>query len=168
LLLTAPDGILFDAERFSSEDAVTDLVDFTRVASADHNFCVIATTRRDGTVQASVVSAGVMSHPASRTEVVVCVARGNSRKLANLRARPAATVVASTGGAWVAVEGRAELIGPDDPNPRFDDEALRQLLRDAFRAAGGDHDDWPTYDRVMIDERRAVVLITPARVYSNG
>jgi PPOX class probable F420-dependent enzyme len=147
---------------------VTDLADFTRVASSDRNFCVIATTRGDGTVQASVVSAGVMSHPAGRTVVVVCVARGGSKKLANLRARPATTVVAATGGGWVTVEGRAELIGPDDPFPGFDAEALRRLLRDAFVAAGGEHDDWDTYDRVMMEERRTVVLITPTRVYSNG
>ena len=147
---------------------MTDLAEFTRVASSDHNFCVLTTTRGDGTVQASVVTAGVTSHPASGADVVVCVARGGSRKLANLRARPAATFVASSGGAWVAVEGRAELIGPDDPRPGFDDEALRQLLRDVFRAAGGDHDDWETYDRVMKEERRTVVFVVPTRVYSNG
>jgi PPOX class probable F420-dependent enzyme len=147
---------------------VTDLTDFTHVASSDHTFCVIATTRGDGTVQASVVNAGVMSHPAGGAEVVVCVARGRSRKLAHLRARPAATVVARSGGAWVTVEGRAELIGPDDPYPSFDEEALRRLLRDAFRAAGGEHDDWDTYDDVMREERRTVVVITPTRVYSNG
>jgi PPOX class probable F420-dependent enzyme len=147
---------------------MTGLADFTRVASGDHNFCVLTTTRGDGTVQASVVSAGVTSHPTSGAEVVGCVARGDSRKLANLRARPAATVVASTGGAWVAVEGRAELIGLDDPHPGFDEEALQQLLRDVFRAAGGDHDDWETYDRVMKEERRTVVFVVPTRVYSNG
>jgi PPOX class probable F420-dependent enzyme len=147
---------------------VTDLADFSRVASSDHNFCVLTTTRGDGTMQASVVTAGVISHPTSGVEVVVCVARGGSRKLANLRARPAATFVVSTGGAWVAVEGRAELIGPDDPHPGFDAERLRQLLRDVFRAAGGDHDDWETYDRVMKEERRTAILVLPSRVYSNG
>jgi PPOX class probable F420-dependent enzyme len=119
-------------------------------------------------VQASVVNAGVMAHPAHGTDVVVFVARGQSRKLANLRARPAVTVVASSGGAWVTVEGHAELIGPDDPQAAVDDQALRRLLRDAFRAAGGDHDDWETYDRVMSEERRTVVIVTPTRVYSNG
>ncbi len=34
-------------------------------------------------------------------------------------------------------------------------------------AAGGTHDDWDTYDRVMAEERRTAVLITPDRVYSN-
>jgi hypothetical protein len=41
------------------------------------------------------------------------------------------------------------------------------LLRDVFTAAGGTHDDWPTYDRVMAEERRAAVMIAPERVYSN-
>jgi hypothetical protein len=41
------------------------------------------------------------------------------------------------------------------------------LLRDVFRAAGGTHDDWDAYDRAMADERRAAVLITPTRTYTN-
>ena len=143
------------------------LTDFAQLAGADHNFCVIATTRADGTVQASVVSAGVMRHPAGDADAVVCVAVGGSRKLANLRVRPATTVVASNAGAWITVEGHAELIGPDDPRPGVDPEQLRQLLRDAFRAAGGTHDDWNTYDRVMAEERRTVIVVTPTRVYSN-
>ena len=143
------------------------LAEFAQLAGADHNFCVIATTREDGTVQASVVSAGVMRHPAGDADAVVCVAVGGSRKLANLRVRPATTVVASSAGSWITVEGPAELIGPDDPRPDVDPERLRQLLRDAFRAAGGTHDDWDTYDRVMAEERRTLIVVSPTRVYSN-
>ncbi len=143
------------------------LAEFAQVAGADHNFCVIATTRGNGTVQASVVSAGVMRHPAGDDDAVVCVAVGGSRKLANLRVRPATTVVASNAGAWITVEGRADLIGPDDPHSGVDPEQLPQLLRDAFRAAGGTHDDWDTYDRVMAEERRTLIVVTPTLVYSN-
>jgi PPOX class probable F420-dependent enzyme len=143
------------------------LAEFAQLAGADHNFCVIATTREDGTVQASVVSAGVMRHPAGDADAVVCVAVGGSRKLANPRVRPATTVVASNAGSWITVEGRAELIGPDDPRPGVDPERLRQLLRDAFRAAGGTHDDWDTYDRVMAEQRRTLIVVSPTRVYSN-
>jgi len=98
----------------------------------------------------------------------VFVARGGSRKIANLRARPAMTVVARAGWEWVAVEGDAEVMGPDDTFAGVDDEVLRRLLREAFTAAGGTHEDWDEYDRVMAEDRRAVVLITPSRVYSNG
>jgi hypothetical protein len=68
---------------------------------------------------------------------------------------------------WATVEGDAELIGPDHPHPEVDAEAVRQLRRDIFTAAGGTHDDWDTYDRVMAEERRAAVLITPRRIYTN-
>jgi hypothetical protein len=44
---------------------------------------------------------------------------------------------------------------------------LRTLLRDIFRSAGGTHEDWDTYDRVMAEERRAAVLVAPRRSYTN-
>jgi hypothetical protein len=73
------------------------------------------------------------------------------------------------GWQWATVEGRAELAGPDDPQPWLTDaEQLRLLLREVFTAAGGTHDDWDTYDRVMAEQRRTVVLVAPTRVYSNG
>ena len=40
-------------------------------------------------------------------------------------------------------------------------------LHEIFTAAGGTHDDWDTYDRVMREERRTAVLVTPTRTYSN-
>jgi PPOX class probable F420-dependent enzyme len=147
---------------------MADLSDFNKVAANDHNFCVVTTTRADGTMQASVVSAGVMRHPRRDADVVVLVAQGGSAKLAHLRARPNATIVASSGGAWTAVEGTTELIGPDDAYEGYDAEGIRLLLRDGFVAAGGTHDDWDEYDRVMAADRRAVVFVTPTRVYSNG
>ena len=76
--------------------------------------------------------------------------------------------MARAGWEWVAAEGAAEIIGPDDPAPGVDGEAVRRLLRAIFTAAGGTHDDWPTYDRVMVEDRRAAVIVVPSRVYSNG
>ena len=58
---------------------------------------------------------------------------------------------------------------PDDAQPWLTEaDQLRFLLRDVFTAAGGTHDNWDEYDRVMASEGRAVVLIAPTRVYSNG
>ena len=115
-------------------------------------------------MQSSVVNAGVLDHPVRAGKVVGLVAQGGTRKLHNLRAEPRTTIVVRAGWRWAAVEGTAEIIGPDDPHPDVD---LRMLLQDVFRAAGGTHEDWDTYDRVMAEERRAAVLITPRRVYSN-
>ena len=146
---------------------MADLSAFAELVPLDHGLCVVNTLRGDGSVQSSVVNAGVLDHPVRAERVVGLVAMGGSRKLRNLRADPRVTIVARAGWRWATVEGDAEIVGPDDPGDGVDDEALRLLLRNVFTAAGGTHDDWDTYDRVMAEERRAVVLITPRRVYTN-
>lgn len=146
---------------------MTDLSDFSDLVLRDNGLCVLNTLRSDGSVQSSVVNAGVLDHLRNGEQVVGLVAIGGSRKLRNLRADPRATIVARAGWTWATVEGDAEIIGPDDPHPDIDSEALRLLLRDIFRAAGGIHDDWDTYDQVMANERRAAVIIAPRRVYTN-
>lgn len=147
---------------------MTTLDDFARIGRLDSGLAVIATARPDSTIQASLVNAGVLAHPVSGQPVVGIVAAGSSRKLAHLRARPWSTVVVRSGWEWVTAEGAVELFGPDDRLAGFDDGRIRQLLRDVFTAAGGTHDDWDTYDRVMAEERRTAVIVVPTRVYSNG
>ena len=140
------------------------LEDFAGLVDGDHGLCVVSTLRPDGTIQSSVVNAGVLPHPVTGEQVVGLVSRGDANRLANLRARPRATVVIRAGWQWAAVEGPVELAGPDDPLPGVDAERRRLLLREIFTAAGGTHDDFGTYDRVMADERRVAVLVTPARI----
>lgn len=145
------------------------LAKFSEIASAESGLVVVTMLRGDGTMAASVVNAGVMPNPGKNSddEVVAFVARG-IRKLEHLRADPRVTVVARSGWRWAAVEGTATVIGPDDPHAGVDDEALRRLLREVFTAAGGSHDDWDEYDRVMRDERSAAVFVTPTRSYPAG
>ena len=142
------------------------LDDVQRIGAGDHHLAVVATARADGSVQASLVNAGVIDHPVTGAPVVAFVNHG-ARKRANLLERPRATLTFRDGWAWVTVEGPVQLAGPDDPLPGVDAERLRVLLRDIFTAAGGTHDDWDTYDRVMRSERRHAVLVDPERVYSN-
>ena len=147
---------------------MTTLQDAVGLAAADSGLAVISTVRADGTVQASLVNVGLLPHPATGESVLGFTTYGKV-KLANLRARPQLAVTFRKGWQWATVEGRAELVGPEDAQPWLTDpDKLRLLLRDVFTSAGGTHDDWDTYDRVMADERRAVVLIAPTRVYSNG
>ena len=146
---------------------MTGLDAFAALVPLDHGLCVLGTTRSDGTVQASVVNAGVLRHPVTGAEVVGLVAAGGTRKVRNLRADPRATIVVRAGWQWATVEGTVEIVGPDDPRAGVDGDGLRVLLQDVFRAAGGTHDDWDAYDRAMADERRAAVLVTPTRTYTN-
>jgi PPOX class probable F420-dependent enzyme len=145
---------------------MTDLKDFARLVARDHGLCVMSTLRPDSTIQSSLVNAGVLDHPVTGEPVVGLVARGHTRKLANLRARPRTTVVVRAGWEWAAAEGPVDLAGPDDRLGDMDAERVRLLLREIFTACGGTHDDWDTYDRVMAEERRTAVLVTPERVYS--
>jgi PPOX class probable F420-dependent enzyme len=146
---------------------MTDLAPFAELVPLDHGLSVAVTLRPDGTPHATVVNAGVLPHPLTGAPTVAFVSAGVARKLVHLRADPTISVVVRAGWRWVTVEGRAELIGPDDPHPEVDAERLRVLLRDIFGAAGGTHDDWDTFDRVMREERRAAVLVAPTRTYAN-
>jgi PPOX class probable F420-dependent enzyme len=147
---------------------MTTLEDAVALAAAENGLAVVSTVRADDTVQASLVNVGLLPHPATGQPSLGFTTYGKV-KLANLRARPQVTVTFRNGWQWATVEGRAELAGPDDAQSWLaDDDQLRLLLREVFTSAGGTHDDWDEYDRVMADERRAVVLIAPTRVYSNG
>jgi PPOX class probable F420-dependent enzyme len=133
----------------------------------ENGLAVVFTSRADGTGQASVVNAGVLDHPVTGGPVVGFVVRGDTVKHTNLRARPRVTVVFRVSWEWAAVEGDVDLAGPDDELDGLDPSGVPQLLREVFQAAGGTHDDWDEYDRVMANERRLAVLVNPERVYSN-
>ena len=146
---------------------MANIEDFRKLVAGDHGLVVVSVTRDDGTISSSVVNAGVLPHPVTGESVVGMVVRGGTRKLANWRARPYANVVIRSGWEWAAAEGEVDLIGPDDPAPGFDADRLRLLLREIFTSAGGTHEDFDTYDRVMREERRTAVFVHPDRVYAN-
>jgi len=146
---------------------MVDIEPFARLVGGDSGLAVVALALPDGTAHASVANAGVLAHPVTGGQVVGIVARGDARKLRYLRAHPRATVVLRAGWQWSAVEGPVELAGPDDPLPGVDAERLRLLLREIFTAAGGTHEDFDTYDKVMREERRTAVFVHPSRVYAN-
>ena len=135
-----------------------------RLASGDHGLAVAVVLRPDGTPHTSVVNAGVLPHPASGDPVVGLVAAGDTAKLRHLRIRPYASLVFRAGWEWAGVEGPVDLAGPDDPLEGLDADAVRLLLQAIFRAAGGTHEDYDEYDRVMAAERRTAVLVHPARI----
>ncbi|MEU4219841.1 TIGR03618 family F420-dependent PPOX class oxidoreductase [Actinoplanes sp. NPDC026623] len=145
---------------------MTTLAEAWGLARDDSGLAIVSTLRADATIQSSLVNAGVVPHPSTGEPVLGFVTYGRV-KMANLRARPQVTAAFRRGWQWAAVEGDAELAGPGDPRPWLDPERLRLLLREIFAAAGGTHDDWAEYDRVMAEQGRTAVLITPSRVYGS-
>ena len=118
---------------------------------------VVTTIGRSGLPQATIVRAG----PYEGT--MAFVVRGGTVKLANLKRDDRCTVLVAKPDwtRYATVEGRAATHRQDNTG----EEELRLLLRRVFSAAGGTHSDWEEYDRVMREEARAVVLVTPERVY---
>ncbi len=144
---------------------MADLADFEALVPQDNGLVVMTVIGPDGRMRPSVVNAGVIDHPITGSRLVAVVIQGGARKLVHLRARPRACVVLRAGWRWAGVEGPTEIAGPDDPVDGIGPERLRLLLREIFTAAGGTHEDFDEYDRVMAAERRAAVLISPERVF---
>jgi PPOX class probable F420-dependent enzyme len=161
-----PEAIAMASRGPIYNSGVTTLADVIEIGSQDGFLAVVSTLRSDGTIQSSVVNAGVLAHPVSGADVVGFATYGQA-KLANLRSRPQLSMTFRAGWRWATVEGRAELSGPRDEGAGLDAEGLRLLLRQVFTAAGGTHDDWDAYDRTMLEQGRTAVLLSPTRLYTN-
>jgi PPOX class probable F420-dependent enzyme len=148
----------------STEDGLRRIAE---LAPTENWLAVLVTTRPDGEPAVSVVNAGILPHPVTGRRVLGVVSRGGTAKLANLRAHPRATLVFRAGWQWMAASGTTEIAGPDDSLPALPAGSLPQLLRDIYLAAGGEHPDLDEYDREMVADRRAAVLVTPDRFTTN-
>ncbi len=112
---------------------------------------VLATRRADDSLQMSPVNAGVIDG------AVVISSRAMLAKVHNLRRDPRASLVVLTErfyGAWVQIDGTAEIVDQPDALP---------LLDDVYRAIAGEHPDWDEYRAAMIADRRVVIRIRPER-----
>jgi PPOX class probable F420-dependent enzyme len=125
-----------------------ELIEFLR----PRHHMVLLTTRSDGGVQGSPVTGGVDDQ--GRIVIATYPERAKSNNVA--RAGRASVVVLSDefNGAWVQVDGDAELLTLPD--------ALEPLV-DYFRAISGEHSDWDEYRQAMRDQGKALIRITPTR-----
>ena len=127
----------------------------------ENHRAVLTTFRRNGAAQMSIVTTGAYSDGAAFTTTE------DRAKLANLKRDPRCSLLVSHESWWgyVVLEGRARVMSPDNT----DAEELRQALRDVYRAASGEeHPDWDEYDRAMVDDRRAAVVVVPEHVYGTA
>ena len=132
-------------------------IDDVRSFLEENHRGVVTTFRKNGAGQMSILLCGFYRGG------VVFVVRGDTAKLANLRRDPRCTVLAvkPDWSEYAVVEGTAEISSWDNTGA----EEIRLLLREAYRACGGEHPDWNEYDRVMRQDKRAVVMVRPSHVY---
>jgi PPOX class probable F420-dependent enzyme len=141
-----------------------DLETVTQFLAREHGLAVVSTTQSDGRVLSSVVNCGVVDHPNTGAPCVAFVSMGSAARVRHIHRGSQVTVLVRRDWTWVSVTGPADLIGPDDLPDGIDLEAVRLLLRDVFRAAGGTHDDWDAYDRTMAEEARVAIFVTADRI----
>ena len=128
---------------------------------SENHRAVLTTFRRNGAAQMSIVTTGAYSDGAAFTTTE------DRAKLSNLKRDPRCSMLVSHESWWgyVVLEGRARVMSPDNT----DAEELRLALRDVYRAASGEeHPDWDEYDRAMVDDRRAAVVIVPEHIYGTA
>ena len=140
------------------------------LGSREGGLAVVVTERPDSRAQASVVNAGTVAHPVTGELSIGFVVQGATRrKLANLRARPVATVVFRSGWEWVTIEGDVDLIGPHDELTGLDAKLVPRIFHDIYSVAiGGSPDDWAARDGAIEREGHTAVLVRPVRVYSSS
>jgi PPOX class probable F420-dependent enzyme len=136
--------------RYASNDQVDReaLLEFLRPR---HN-AILVTHRSDGGPQVSPVSYGVDA--AGRIVVSTYPRRA---KACNLRRDPRASACVlsdSWDGAWVQVDGTAEVIDlPDSVEP----------LVEYYRSISGEHPDWDEYRAAMVRQGKSLVRVTIER-----
>src|SRR5688572_26985266 len=64
---------------------VATIDDIRKIVSLDHGLAGLSTLRRDGSVQSTVVNAGVIDHPVTGQPVAAFVGRPATHKIAHLR-----------------------------------------------------------------------------------
>jgi PPOX class probable F420-dependent enzyme len=123
-----------------------ELLDFIR----PRHHAIVITARADGRPQASPVTCGV--DEAGRIVVSTYPERAKTR---NARRNPQASVLILSddfGGAWVQVDGDAEVI--DMPE-------AAEVLVDYYRAIAGEHPNWDEYREAMARQGKSLLRITP-------
>jgi PPOX class probable F420-dependent enzyme len=115
---------------------------------ANHR-AVLVTRRADDRLQTSPIVCGV--HDDGRVAISVTQDRAKTK---NLRRDPNATLCVFTNdffGAWVQVEGRAEIVDLPDAM-----DGLKAL----YRQVAGEHPDWADFEAAMVRDGRVLVLIS--------
>jgi len=117
-----------------------------------HHHAVLATTRRDGRPQMSLVACAI-----DDDGKVVVSSREPAMKTHNLRRDPRASLCVfedSFFGGWVQVDGTAEVISLPD--------AMDGLVA-YYRSVSGEHPDWDDYRAAMSRDRRVLVRVNIER-----
>lgn len=134
------------------------LDDRVREFVSENRQAVLTTFRKNGAAQMSIVTVGPYG------EGVGFTTTEDRAKLHNLVRDSRCSLLVSKSDWWgyVVLEGRAKVLRRGES----DDEELRDALRGIYRSASAqEHPDWEDYDRAMVEDRRAAIIVVPDHVY---
>ena len=136
------------------------LPDNIRDFISNNDKAVLSTFRRSGAAQLSIVVVGNFGDGAAFTTTE------DRAKLWNLRRDPRCSLLVSQDSWWgfVVLEGSARIMSADNTDP----EELREAFREVYRSISGEHPDWDEYDRAMVEDKRAVIVVVPERIYGTA
>jgi PPOX class probable F420-dependent enzyme len=118
----------------------------------DRHRWVLATTRRDGRPQMSLVSGGMIAD--GRLAIATYPERAKAR---NARRDPHVSVAVmgeQFDDAWVQIDGDAEVLDLPEAGDAF---------VEYYRSISGEHPDWDEYRQAMLDQGKCIILVTPTR-----
>lgn len=113
---------------------------------------VLATTRRDGRPQMSLVTGGAL--PSGELAIATYPQRAKSK---NVRRDPRVSIAvlgAAFGDEWVQVDGTARVVDMPDASDGF---------VEYYRSISGEHPDWDEYRRAMAAQGKCLILVEPTR-----
>ena len=116
------------------------------------NRWVLATNRRDGRPQMSLVTGGMMGD--GRLAVSTYPERAKAR---NARRDPLVSVAVlgdEFNDEWVQIDGRAEVLDMPEAGDAF---------VEYYRCISGEHPDWDEYREAMADQGKCIIVIEPTR-----
>jgi PPOX class probable F420-dependent enzyme len=113
---------------------------------------VLATTRRDGRPQMSLVTGGMIAD--GRLAISTYPQRAKAR---NIRRNPLVSVAVmgdTFDDAWVQIDGDGTVLDLPEAGDAF---------VEYYRSISGEHPDWDEYRQAMADQGKCMILVTPTR-----
>ncbi len=134
-----------------SRDRAVDRDELAAFVDGKHRW-ILATTRRDGRPQLSMVSGGMTADG----RLAVSSYPGRAKTI-NAKRDPHVSVLvmgAEFNDEWVQIDGEAIVL---------DMPAAADGLVEYYRSISGEHPDWDEYRQAMADQGKSVILIEPTR-----
>lgn len=139
--------------QYKASDVEIDREELAAHMAGKHQW-VLATARRDGRPQMSLVTGGLTAD--GRLAIASYPSRA---KVANARRNPDVSILVMGDGfqgAWLQIDGQATVLDMPDP-------AAGDALVEYFRCISGEHDDWDEYRQAMDDQGKSAIMIDPTR-----